>query len=168
MNRLWVWLAGFITAHHRWIMAVAVVATVGLAFGLPRIHFKTGQDTLISPSSKVYQDNLRYQGTFGGDPVLVLFEGDVHASALRLQRRHASPDFEQELNADPRYFSIVSPLTILQFGVEQAKIQQELALAEITQRQQQAAQEARQSAAARGHRWKLKKRRPRRRWRQWR
>ena len=67
MNRLWDWLAGLITAHYRWILGAAIVATVGLAFGLPRIHFKTGQDTFLRSSSRVYQDNLRYQGTFGGD-----------------------------------------------------------------------------------------------------
>jgi uncharacterized protein len=149
MRKVWVLLAGFISRYHLWIMAVAVVATIVFAFGLLRIDFRTGQDTLISPSSKVYQDNLRYQRQFGGDPVLVLFEGDV-LHLLSGSNVGALRQLQEQLGADPRYFSIVSPLSVLEFGVDQAKIQQELALAELTQRQQQAAQEARQSAAAQG------------------
>ena len=149
MNRLWDWLAGLITAHYRWILVAAVVATVGAAFGLPRIHFKTGQDTFLRSSSRVYQDNLRYQGTFGGDPMLVLFEGDV-LKLLSPPNVDTLRDIEQELNADPRFFSVVSPLTILQLGVEQARLQREDAMAEMAGLRAQAEADARQRVAAAG------------------
>ena len=48
MTRLWGGLAGLIGGRYRWIIAVAALATVALAFGLPRIQFRTGQDTLLS------------------------------------------------------------------------------------------------------------------------
>lgn len=149
MSRLWDWLAGLITAHYRWILLAAVVATVGLAFGLPRIHFKTGQDTFLRSSSKVYQDNLHYQGTFGGDPMLVLFEGDV-LKLLSQPNVDTLRDVEQELNADPRFFTVVSPLTVLQLGIEQVKLQQEDAMAQMAGLRAQAEADARLREAVAG------------------
>ena len=149
MNNLWDWLAGLISARYRWILAVGLVVTVALAFGLPRIQFKTGQDTLISPRSKVYKDNLRYQSQFGGDPMLVLFEGDV-LTLLSPPNVDTLRDIEQELNADPRYASVISPLTVLQFGVAEAKVREAAATAELAQLQAQADAAARQQSAAAG------------------
>ncbi len=149
MNGLWDRLAGLVGARYRWILGVAAIATVVLAFGLPRIHFKTGQDTLLPSSSKVYQDNLRYQGTFGGDPMLVLFEGDV-LSLLSPPNVDTLRDIEQKLNADGRYFSVVSPLTVLQLGIEQIKLQREEAVATLAGIEAQAESAARQRVAAAG------------------
>ncbi len=149
MNKLWDWLAGLIAAHYRWILGIAAVITVGLAFGLPRIHFKTGQDTFLQSSSKVYQDNVNYQGAFGGDPMLVLFEGDV-LKLLSPPNIDTLRDLEQKLNADGRYFSVVSPLTVLQLGIEQMKLQQEDATAQLVGLQAQAEADARQRTAAAG------------------
>lgn len=149
VNRLWDWLAGLITARYRWILGAAAVVTIGLAFGLPRIHFKTGQDTFLRSSSKVYQDNLRYQITFGGDPMLVLFEGDV-LKLLSPPNVDTLRDIERQLSEDPRYFTVVSPLTILQLGVEQIKLQREDAIAEMAGLRAQAEAGARQLAIAAG------------------
>jgi hydrophobe/amphiphile efflux-3 (HAE3) family protein len=149
MTRVWLALAGFISRRHFLIIAAAAVATVALAFGLPRIRFKTGQDAFLPSSSKVYQDNLRYQKQFGGDPMLVLFEGDV-LQLLSSPNVEKLQQIEEKLNADPRYFSIVSPLTVAQLGVEQVNLQQEAALAQLADRQASAAEEARQSVAAQG------------------
>jgi predicted RND superfamily exporter protein len=74
LRRVWLLLADVIQKRYFWILAVALVATVVFAFGIPRIEFKTGQDTMVSSGSQVYQDNLRYQEQFGGDPVVGLFE----------------------------------------------------------------------------------------------
>lgn len=149
MRGVWLYLADFIGRRTVLIAVVAVVLTAVLAVGVPRITFKTGQDTFLPESSKVYQDNLRYQTQFGGDPMLVLFEGDVlqllsppHIDKLR--------EIEANLNNDPRYFSVVSPLTIVQLGLEQIKLQQENAVAELARRQQEAADEARSRVAAAG------------------
>ena len=149
MNRLWDWLAGLICARYRWIVATAVVVTVVLAFGLPRIHFKTGQDTFLPSSSRVYQDNLRYQSTFGGDPMLVLFEGDV-LSLLSPPNVDTLRDMEQQLSADHRFFTVVSPLTVLQLGIEQTKLQRQDAIAQMAGLRAQAEAAARQQVALAG------------------
>ena len=52
----------------------AMSCAVVLSFGITRLRFETGQDTLLDPSSKISRDNARFQGPFGGDPLLILFE----------------------------------------------------------------------------------------------
>ncbi len=149
MRRVWLSLAGLISRYPLWVMAVAVVATAVLAFGVPRVQFKTGQDAFLPASSEVYQENLRYQNQFGGDPMLVLFEGDI-LRLLSPPNIDTLRQIEEELAEDPRYFSVVSPLTVVQLGLEQIKIRREATLAQMTEEQGRAAAEARQKVAAEG------------------
>jgi hydrophobe/amphiphile efflux-3 (HAE3) family protein len=149
VNRLWDWLAGLIAARYRWILLVAAAVTIGLAFGLPNIHFKTGQDTFLQSSSKVYQQNLQYQTTFGGDPMLVLFEGDV-TKLLAAPNIDTLRQIEQELNADGRYFTLISPLTVLELGIQTMQLQQEQAIAEMAGLRAEAEANARRTTAAAG------------------
>ncbi|MDI6856832.1 MAG: hydrophobe/amphiphile efflux-3 (HAE3) family transporter [Dehalococcoidia bacterium] len=149
MRRVWLPLTAVISRYHLPVVVAAVIATIILALGIPRIHFKTGQDTLLPANSKVYQDNLRYQNQFGGDPMLVLFEGDV----LRLfepSNLSKLEELEGSINADSRYFSVVSPLTVVQTGLEQMTLQQEIAVRQLAERQEEAAAQARNEAAAAG------------------
>ena len=81
--------------------------------------------------------------------MLVLFEGDV-LNLLSSPNVDTLREIEQELNADPRYFSVVSPLTVVQLGAEQAKVQQAATVAQLAQQQEQAAAAARQQVAAAG------------------
>jgi predicted RND superfamily exporter protein len=81
--------------------------------------------------------------------MLVLLEGDV-LKLLSPPNVDTLREIEQKLNGDSRYFSVVSPLTILQLGVEQAKVRQEDALAQMTGQRAQAEANARQQAAAAG------------------
>ena len=149
MRKAWLFLSDIIQRRYLWILAVALVVTPVLALGIPRIRFKTGQDTLVSSSSRVYQDNLRYQERFGGDPMLVLFEGDV--------RRLLSPPnvdtlsrLEANLKGREDVASVISPLTVVQLAADQFSLQQELALSALAGRQEQAARAAREGAAAQG------------------
>jgi hydrophobe/amphiphile efflux-3 (HAE3) family protein len=149
LRRAWLLLTDIIQRRYFWILAVASVATVVLALGIPRIQFRTGQDTIVSSGSQVYQDNLRYQGQFGGDPMIVLFEGDV-------RRLLSSPNvdtlrrLEGDLQRREGVGSVISPLTVVQLVADQFPLQQELALSTLARRQEQAAQEAREEAAAQG------------------
>lgn len=149
MRRVWLPLTAVISRYHLPVVVGAVIATIILALGIPRIHFKTGQDTLLPANSKVYQDNLRYQNQFGGDPMLVLFEGDV----LRLfepSNLAKLEELEGAINADSRYFSVVSPLTVVKTGLQQIALQQEIAVRQLAERQEEAAAQARKEAAAAG------------------
>lgn len=149
MQRVWLFLTDVIRRRHFWILGVAVVATVVFALGIPRIQFKTGQDTMVSSGSKIYQDNLRYQQQFGGDPMLVLFGGDVRQllSSPNIDRLRR---LEADLNNREGVGTVVSPLTTLQLAADQFSLQQELALSVLARQQEQAGREAREAAAAQG------------------
>ncbi len=149
MRVVWIALAEFIRRYHLWIIAAAVVLTVGLVFGIPRIQFKTGQDTIVPSSSQVYQDNLRYQGQFGGEPMLVLFEGDVRQLFVPPNVDTLSK-LEEELNASGDFDSVVSPLTVMSFAREQVPLGQEAATTRLAAEQEAAAAEASSAAADRG------------------
>ena len=149
MRIVWLFLADLIRRHHLWLIVLAGAFTIGLALGIPRIKFKTGQDTFTSSGSQVYQENLRYQQQFGGDPVLVLFEGDV----LRLL---SSPNLETlrrleaELQARDSVLSVVSPASVIELSAAQLDYRREAELQLLSSRQEAAAEEARAQAAADG------------------
>ena len=77
MRRVWLALAGFISRYHFLIIAVALAATVALAFGLPRIRFKTGQDAFLASrgvelppqEGGVQRENPPLPGVTGGVPL---------------------------------------------------------------------------------------------------
>jgi len=149
MNRVWLELASLIRGRYLWIIGVTVVALVVLALGIPRLRFKSSQDAIVSSSSQVYQDSLAYQREFGGDPMLVLFEGDV-LTLLSPANLGTLQALEGELRARPDVFTVVSPLTVLEGAVVQLPLQQELAAARLAADQEAAANEAREKAVAEG------------------
>jgi predicted RND superfamily exporter protein len=149
MSAFWIALATLISGRYHWLLAAALVVTVVLAIGVPRLKFSTGQDTIVSPSSRVYQDNLRYQRQFGGDPALVLFEGDIR----KLFTEHNMEELaalEEELNETGLYHAVLSPLTVLGFASDQIQVGAVLAPAALVRQQDAAAEAARQEAVARG------------------
>lgn len=149
MRRVWAVLADTITAHYVLIAVAALVATAALAFGLPRIRFKTGQDTIVDPNSDVYQENLRYQREFGGDPMLVLFEGDIF-QLFSPEHRAALQELEAQLNATGHFESVITPYTVVAFARDQVLERMQTAPAQLAADQERAAAEARAEAAARG------------------
>lgn len=149
MRRVWAVLADIITAHYGLIAVAALLATAALAFGLPRIRFKTGQDTIVDPNSEVYQENIRYQHEFGGDPMLVLFEGDIFR-LFTPENRAALQDLEAELNATGDFESVITPYTVVAFARDQVLERMRTAPAQLAAEQERAATLARAEAAARG------------------
>lgn len=152
-------------ALQRWpvpIIIVAMALAFALSWGIPRLEFQTGQDTLLDPASTIAQDNARFQRQFGSDPMLVLFEtplcgpeqpeceraritGLFTPSNQRELRR-----LEADLKATGNYHSIISPLAILEFAqvqIEQRMISQP---AKLAADQQAAMDTARAASAARG------------------
>ena len=66
--------AALLHGHPVAVVSVTMLAALVLSIGLTRLEFRTGQETLIDPTSKVAMDNERFQAQFGGDPMLVLFD----------------------------------------------------------------------------------------------
>lgn len=150
VTRVWRWWARVVDRHHRWVIGASLAATVVLALGLPRLEFKSSQDTMIPSGSQVARDNVVYQGGFGGDPVIVLFEGDDIRQLFTPQNRAELDRLEDELARTGLYHAIISPLTSLRFAADQLPIAGELALGALAREQEAAATAAREDAAERG------------------
>ncbi len=141
------WLASIVCRWPAALATIAMFAALALAFGIPRLKFETGQDTLLDPTSKIAVDNIRYQNQFGGDPMLIMFstpgDGPSIEQLFTPENRDELQRLERDMNANGDYQSILSPLTILEFA--QTQIQQRM----ISQPQQLARDEAKAEADAR-------------------
>ncbi len=149
MQRFWSRTAGLIASHHLLIAIIAIVLTAVLAVGITRIRFKTGQDTIVDPDTDVYQENIRFQKEFGGDPMLVLFEGDI-LKLFEPQNLATLQTLEAELNATGDFESVLTPYTVVGFARDRVIERMETAPAQLAEDRESAAAEARAEAAARG------------------
>lgn len=61
--------------HSKIWISVILILTIGLAFGLPKIQMKMGNEVFVSPSSQTYKDSQTYQKKFGGDSLYLLLNG---------------------------------------------------------------------------------------------
>lgn len=153
MQRLTAPVASLVRNHAVAVIVVTMVAATALSFGLPRLEFQTGQETLIDPASKVAVDNERFQSQFGGDPMLVLFEtpdGTPIEQLFTTENQAELTRMERDLVASGDYHSIISPLVILKLA--QTQIQKRLVEEPLRLGRDQAAaaDAARAASAARG------------------
>ena len=146
MNAFWNFSANAIKRWHVWLLVLAVAATVGLAFGIPRLEFKTSLDTIVPSNSETYLENVRYEQQFGGEPVLALFSGDDIRELFIGQNKEELAALERELEESGLYHSVFGPLGLLEFARDQVPVAAELTVA----RQERAGEAARQAAAAQG------------------
>src|SRR5258706_11360072 len=112
MNRPAIILASAIRRRPAIFVAGAVLLAVVLAFGIPRLKFRTGQDTLLDPGSKISRDNARFQSQFGGDPMLVLFSTPADGPDIRQlftpQNRAEIARLKAALDASGQYQSVLT------------------------------------------------------------
>jgi hydrophobe/amphiphile efflux-3 (HAE3) family protein len=146
MDAFWHFCADSIRKWHVWLLALAVAATVGLAFGIPRLHFKTSNDTIVPSDSETYRENVRYESQFGGEPLLVLFTGDNILELFTGANRAELAALESDLENSGLYHSVFGPLGLVEFAKDQVPVGAELAVA----RQDRAAEAAREIAAQQG------------------
>jgi hydrophobe/amphiphile efflux-3 (HAE3) family protein len=142
-------LARFIERRPWWFIIIAVLLSAAAVPGITLLKTDTGFNALVSPDSKIAQDDARYQAQFGGEPITVLLTGQLE-DVFSTVNLAAIAEFEQEISSDGRYRAISSPLTLLRMARQEAEqasqtLQEQLALA-----QEQAAAEAKQAAAAMG------------------
>lgn len=125
MQRFWSGLAGLVSRHSKLVLVLALLVTVGLAFGIPQLEFETSQDSLIGEDDPVAIDNEEFQEAFGGEPMLVLFsveEGsDRNVVDLVADPENATAlaEFDQELRDTGKFHAVVSPLTTMIFAAAQ-------------------------------------------------
>ena len=112
------WLADLVVKRTGVVLVAVLVVTAALGVGLTRLDFKTSEDAMVSSSSQVFADNVRYQSTFGGETMIVLLTGDVRElfTPANLPKLEA---LEQSLRDTTSVLSVVGPATAMQYALDQ-------------------------------------------------
>jgi predicted RND superfamily exporter protein len=103
-----------------------VLLIVVLAVGAQNVEMATGNDTLVSSESDVYQDNLALEKEFGGESIIVMYESDDQKSLLAIDNLEHMEGLEQQLALNENIYSIISPVMLInQMAEKQAGKYQE-------------------------------------------
>ena len=111
-----------VTLGKRWAVVLIAfgVVTAVLAVGLTNLEFATGQDSYLDDDSQTAIDNEVFQDNFGGETLILLFQATDDADiAGILSRGDNRAEFERldaELREIPEVYSVVSPLTSLEYS----------------------------------------------------
>ena len=149
MSRSWWRVGSAIRRRFALVAVLGLVGTVGLAFGLPMLRFRTSQDTMVSSGSQVYRNDVLYQRLFGGEVMVVIYHGDVR-QMFSPANRAALGHLGEQLGARPDIHAVVTPLDAANFAAAQLPIAPQLAVAALSRDQAAAATAAVRQAAATG------------------
>jgi predicted RND superfamily exporter protein len=83
------------------------------AVGAKNIRMATSNDTLIETNSKVYQNNLSLESEFGGESLIVLFEGKDVKGLLTPDNLKKMQELENSLKQYDEIYTVVSPATVI-------------------------------------------------------
>ena len=148
-TRLFDTLAVLVGRRRRSVFVALLAITVLLAAGATRLSFETSQDALIDSGTQVAVDNERFQDEFGGEPMLVLWTGDITKIFAGENLRELRA-LEQELRDSGRFPAVIGPVTALEFAIDQLTVAPGM-LAGASERDAAAAADAaREEAAATG------------------
>ena len=149
LERFWNGLSRFICNWRFAIWALAVVAVIVAGFGIARIEFDTQQDTLVSPNSQVFKDNVKYQDLFGGGQIGVIFDGNV-MTLLQGENLKRLEALDKKISGDPHFLNVTSPDTLLVQAETTVPQQVQQEAAEAAAQQKAASDAARAKALAAG------------------
>jgi predicted RND superfamily exporter protein len=104
--------------HAGIVGAIGLAITLVLGIGATKLDFATGQDSYLNKDEQVYQDNVAYQGLFGGQAMVTLFTMDEGRDVVDLftpENIQQLQDMDEQLHAADGVETVVTPLTALQF-----------------------------------------------------
>ncbi|TCS84543.1 hydrophobe/amphiphile efflux-3 (HAE3) family transporter [Tepidibacillus fermentans] len=113
MKRIFEWLAIRMEKRPMRILLITIAIFLGLTIGISQIRMATGNDTLVKTSTEAYQSNVALEKDFGGDAVIVLFEGKKQKDLVTLENIRKMWNVEQTIKQENDVFTVISPATIV-------------------------------------------------------
>ena len=92
----------------------AIFIIIILATGATQVRMATGNDTLVQPDSDVFQNNKNLEDEFGGESIIVLYEGKNIEDLLTTTNLKQIKGLETKLQANDSIYSIISPVTLVE------------------------------------------------------
>ena len=118
MRRVWAWMALNFGRRAGLVGVIGLVVTLVLGLGITQLEFATGQDSYLNTDEETYKDSVAYQDLFGGQAMVSLFtmdEGQTVADLFTPANIEHLQQVEDDLRATEGVFSVISPLTALEF-----------------------------------------------------
>lgn len=112
-NKLFKFLSKIITHWPVKALSITLVLMLVFAVGARNIKLATSNDTLIETNSEVYQDNLDLESEFGGESIIVLFEGEDIKDLLTPESINTMNELENRLKQYDEIYTVVSPSTVI-------------------------------------------------------
>jgi uncharacterized protein len=112
-NKMFKFLSKIITNWPVKTLSIILVLMLVFAVGARNIRLATSNDTLIATSNEVYQNNLYLESEFGGEAIIVLFEGKEVKDLLTPESINTMNELENRLKQYDEIYTIVSPSTVI-------------------------------------------------------
>lgn len=112
MNRIFAALGRRIEKNPFKILLVSVFIFAVLMTGARVIRMATGNETLVDTDHTVYQSNEKMEETFGGDSVLILFQGEKE-DLLSLETLEKMFELQKRFEYEEEVRTILSPAAVL-------------------------------------------------------
>ncbi|MBA4536959.1 MMPL family transporter [Bacillus aquiflavi] len=93
------------------VTLVSIFVIIILFIGAKNIQMATGNETLINTDTTVYKDNEKLEEEFGGESIIVMYEGQ---NLLNLTNLHHMKGLENQLQTMDEIYSIFSPVTVVE------------------------------------------------------
>lgn len=107
-------ISKFIIARPIKTVMLSLLVIILLAVGISNVEMATGNETLVDPKTSVFQNNEMLEKEFGGESIIVLYEGEGLNDLFALETLENIKELEQQLNPLNSIFSIISPVTLIE------------------------------------------------------
>lgn len=113
MNKLFSWIGKIIEKNPVKVLLGTILVFVLLIIGALNIKMATGNETLVKSDNEVYKSNKSMEENFGGDAIMILFEGESKKELLSIENIEKMWNIEQKFNYEDNIFSFMSTASIV-------------------------------------------------------
>lgn len=113
LNRIFGWIGKRIEKNPIKIFLVTVLIFGLLIIGALKVNMATGNETLVKADNEVFISNKIMEENFGGDSIIVLFEGKTRSDLLSIENIEKMWNVEQRFNYEENIFSLMSTASIV-------------------------------------------------------
>ena len=113
MKVIFKWISNIIKNRPVKTLLITILIFTLMITGATQIRMATGNETLVKTTSDAYKSNLSMEKDFGGDSIIVLFEGKNQEDILSKDNIRKMWDVENNLKYEEDIYSFMSPATVV-------------------------------------------------------